>query len=97
MRHMVRLWLPYRSLICSMAGGYGLDDSDFDEFLESDSSLEAVATSLVPAKLPQLHKAVTATVWRGPVENCSGDACRSVPASRSGRLCLPPLIKAVFL
>ena len=64
-----------------MAGGYGLDDSDFDEFLASSSS-EAVAAGLQPPALPPLIKFVAATVFRGPQEAPSRDACRLVPSNR---------------
>ena len=70
-----------------MAGGYGLSDSDFDEFLESESSQEAPAPSLLAPATPQLHKVVTASTWRGPAQGVSGDGCRTVPANR----CAPSL------
>ena len=64
-----------------MAGVYGLDDSDFDEFLESSSS-EAVAAVLQPALPPPLTKFIAATVFRGPKEGASLAASRLVPSNR---------------
>ena len=64
-----------------MAGGYGLDESDFEEFLASSSS-ESVAAGLQPSLPPPLVKFVAATVFKGPREGACGDASRLVPASR---------------
>lgn len=62
------------------AGYFGLDDSDMDEWLES-SSAESVK-ALAVARGPAVSKVLTATVWRGPREGPSGDACRLVPPNR---------------
>ena len=65
--------------------GYGLDDSDFDDFLESTSS-EDEATPLpapTPAVLPvPAVNLLTATAFREPVQAGCGDASRSVPPNR---------------
>jgi len=84
--------------------GYGLDDDDFDEFLESsDDELIVVAPAAAPAPAvpPKLQWVLAATSLQGPVEGAAGDACRLVPPNRSARrlhsllLCLhlvmPPL------
>ena len=71
--------------------GYGLDDSDFDEFLESSSDEELelpLATPLqqalpVAPQQPQHQVFLTGTSWRGPACDLSGDACRDIPSSRS--------------
>ena len=67
--------------LAGMAGYYGLDDSDFDEFLASSSS-EAVAAGLQLSLPPPLIKFVAATVSKGPREGPSADASRLVPANR---------------
>ena len=65
--------------------GYGLDDSDFDDFLESTSS-EDEATPLpapLPAALPvPAVRLLTATAFREPVQAACGDASRLVPPNR---------------
>ena len=65
--------------------GYGLDDSDFDDFLESTSS-EDEATPLpgpLPAALPvPVVRLLTATAFREPVQAACGDASRPVPPNR---------------
>ncbi|KAK9803996.1 hypothetical protein WJX72_011444 [[Myrmecia] bisecta] len=63
--------------------GFGLEDSDWDEFLESETSSEGL--QVLPAVLPAKPKAlplITAVVWRGPEEQLCGDACRLVPPNR---------------
>ena len=70
--------------------GYGLDDSDFDEFLETSSDEEPelpVAAPLpqalpAPPQLQQQQIFLTGTSWRGPACGSSGDACTNVPPSR---------------
>ena len=70
-----------------MAGAFGLDDDELDEFLASSSAEEAVLPAVLQAPAPPpLLKYVAATVFRGPREGPSGDASRSVPASRCCRL-----------
>lgn len=61
-------------------GYFGLDDSDMDEWLET--STEGSVRALALAQPPKLSKVLTATVWRGPREGPSGDACRPVPPNR---------------
>ena len=61
-------------------GYFGLDDSDMDEWLET--STEGSIRALAVAQPPKLSKVLTATVWRGPREGPSGDACRPVPPNR---------------
>ena len=98
-------WQPSdarRSCLCrGMAGGFGLDDEDLDEFLASSSSAEeAVPAPLQAAQPLSLLKYVAATVFKGPREGPSGDASRPVPASRcasgreSARLLVRPLCGA---
>ncbi len=68
--------------------GYGLDDDDFDEFLESsDDELIVVGPAAAPAPAgpPKLQWVLAATSFKGPVEGAAGDACRLVPPNRSGR------------
>lgn len=70
--------------------GYGLDDSDFDEFLATSSEdedeavlLEAPLAALSPAG-PSCHVLLTSTAQRLPAASSSGDACVAVPPSRCG-------------
>ncbi len=68
--------------------GYGLDDSDFDEFLESSSQdeteLPLLAQPTAPAVPtgPTFQVLLTSTAQRGPAAGASGDACVTVPPSR---------------
>lgn len=63
--------------------GYGLDDSDFEDLLESsDDEAVVLAPSLEGPVLPKLHVVIAATAWRGPVEGDTGDASRLVPPNR---------------
>ena len=69
--------------------GYGLDDSDFDEFLEtsSDEELEVPVAApplqaLAPPHAAQHQILLTGTSWRGPACGTSCDACTEVPPSR---------------
>ena len=69
--------------------GYGLDDSDFEEFLESSSDDEAVVVPpplLPPAApaVPRFHIFLSSTAWRGPAAGASADACGPIPPSRWG-------------
>lgn len=70
--------------------GYGLDDSDFDEYLETSSEEEELAAF---DPLPQQASAIqglhapsqiflTGTSYRGPRCGVSQDACTEVPPSR---------------
>ena len=68
--------------------GYGLNDDDFDEFLESsDDELIVVAPAAAPppAVPPKLQWVLAATSFQGPLEGAAGDACRLVPPNRSAR------------
>ena len=70
--------------------GYGLNDSDFEEFLESSSDDEAVVVQLPPpppaaSAVPRFHIFLSGTAWRGPAVGASGDACGPIPPSRWGR------------
>ena len=68
--------------------GYGLDDSDIDEFLASSSDDEVVViiptagsvASLVPAR--SRSAMLTCTVCRGSKQSMAGDASRLTPANR---------------
>ena len=65
---------------------FGLDDSDFEDFLESTSSedetLAPPLTLAAPKAVPVL-RALTATASREPFQAGSGDASRLVPPNRS--------------
>jgi hypothetical protein len=67
--------------------GYGLDDSDFDEFLESSSEEESEAVLLeapfaaAPAA-PALQILLTSSAQQLPLAAACGDACVLVPPSR---------------
>ncbi len=68
--------------------GYGLEDSDFDEFLESSSEdeIELPLAPPPPAAAPAgpaLTVLLTSTAQRQPAVGPSGDACVIVPPSRS--------------
>jgi hypothetical protein len=67
---------------------FGLDDSDFEDFLESTSSdddaLTLPLTLAAPKPLPVL-RALTATASREPLQALSGDASRLVPPNRSAQ------------
>ena len=70
--------------------GYGLDDDDFDEFLESsDDEVVVVGPAAAPAAAvpPKLQWVLAATSFQGPVEGGTGDACRLVPPNRSAGAC----------
>jgi len=64
---------------------FGLDDSDFEDFLESTSSedetLALPRTLGAPKPVPVL-RALTATASREPLQAASGDASRLVPPNR---------------
>ena len=69
--------------------GYGLDDSDVDEYLENSEDgallLEPPPPALAaPASSHHRQLLITATAWRGPVEEASDDRCRLIPPSRYG-------------
>ena len=63
---------------------FGLDDSDFEDFLESTSSEdETLAPPLaLAAKVVPVLRALTATASREPLQAQSGDASRLVPPNR---------------
>lgn len=67
--------------------GYGLDDSDFDEFLESSSEEESDAVLLeaplaaAPAG-PATQILLTSSAQQLPPAPTCGDACVLVPPSR---------------
>lgn len=71
--------------------GYGLDDSDFDEFLETSSEEESEQLPVpvpplqqlpVPVLAAQHQILLTGTSWRGPACGPDQDACVEVPPSR---------------
>ncbi len=73
--------------------GYGLDDSDFEELLDSSSSDEAFEqiSPAAPVSAPRVAPhliLLTSTSSREPDVPPSGDACTVVPPSR----CDSPLV-----
>lgn len=68
--------------------GYGLDDSDVEEFLEGseddDILIDPPTALAATAYSHQQHILLTATAWRGPSEGASEDTCKLIPPSRCG-------------
>lgn len=62
--------------------GFGLDDSDLDEFLESSDDEPQPLLIAPTLKAPAPQSLLTAVVWRGPKDTPSGDASRTVPCNR---------------
>ena len=68
--------------------GYGLDDSDVEEFLEGsedhDTLIDPPPALAATVSSHQQHILLTATAWRGPFEGALEDTCTLIPPGRYG-------------